>query len=150
MALLKGVNYNPAAAVSKLASALQAMVAMDTVNLRLAVTVPANGIILIRQSGIVHGGTAMPAILLGVMNGATVLSTKAPMTGGVGTIAATSMIPIEATYLLTGLTPGAALNLDAAWSVETLVASSAIKYGGPNDATANNAFGGFSFEAWEA
>ena len=49
---------------------------------------------------------------------------------------------------MAGLSPGP-LNVDAAYGVETLVASTGIKYGGPNNTTANDAFGGFAFEAWD-
>ncbi len=38
----------------------------------------------------------------------------------------------------------------AAYGVETLVASTGLKYGGPNNTTANDAFGAFQFEIWEA
>src|SRR6185503_6677803 len=36
----------------------------------------------------------------------------------------------------------------AAYAVQKVVASTAIKYGGPNNATSNDAFGGFVFEIW--
>ena len=39
---------------------------------------------------------------------------------------------------------------DAAYGVETVVAVSGLKYGGPNNATANDAFGAFRFEVWAA
>jgi hypothetical protein len=34
--------------------------------------------------------------------------------------------------------------------VETVVASTGLKYGGPNNTTTNDAFGGFAFEVWAA
>lgn len=150
MALLAGVNYDPATAATKAASAALAMTALDTVNLRVSFTVPANGRVLVRVSGTIAGGTAMPAVLLGVMEGATVRGRKAPMTGGVGTLATTTLIPIESVFLVIGLTPGAVLAWDAAYGVETGVSGANIRYGGPNDATAGDAFGGFGLEVWEA
>lgn len=48
-----------------------------------------------------------------------------------------------------GLTAGASLTWDAAYAVETVVAATGWKYGGPNDTTVNNAFGGLQFEIWE-
>lgn len=48
MNLLKAVNYDPAVAVSKATSALLAMTAFDTTNLRLATTVPAHGMVRFR------------------------------------------------------------------------------------------------------
>lgn len=53
-------------------------------------------------------------------------------------------------FLVVGLTPNASLTWDAAYGVETAVTSTGLKYGGPNNATANNAFGAFQFEVWAA
>jgi hypothetical protein len=59
------------------------------------------------------------------------------------------MVTQEAAGVVSGLTPSASLTWDAAYGVETGVASTGLKYGGPNDTTANNAFGAFIFEVWE-
>jgi hypothetical protein len=48
MALLAGVAYDPAAAVTKATSAALAMTAFDTTNLRVTFTAPANGKVLVR------------------------------------------------------------------------------------------------------
>lgn len=149
MGLLAGVNYDPAAAVSKATTALLAMTAIDTVNLRLAFTVPASGKVLVRLAGTLHGAATFPQILLGVMEGATVKGRGAPMTGG-GNLAATTLLRAEAVFLVTGLVAAANLTWDAAYAVETLVAATGLKYGGPNNTTANDAFGGFVFEIWQA
>ena len=53
-----------------------------------------------------------------------------------------------ADFVIPGLTPGPAV-WDAAYAVEVVVASTGLKYGGPNNATANDAFGGFSFEIYD-
>lgn len=149
MGLLAGVNYDPAVSVSKATSALLAMTAIDTTNLRLAFTVPASGKVLVRQSGVLHGATTVASILMGVLEGSTVRGRKAPMLGG-GNVAATSFIQAEAVFLVSGLTPAANLTWDAAYAVETLVAATGLKYGGGNNITANDAFGGYSFEIWSA
>jgi hypothetical protein len=149
MPLLAGVNYDPAVAVSQATSALLAMTAFDTTNLRLSFTVPSNGNVLVRMSTVIHGGTAPATILLGILEGSTVKGRKAPI--GMlytATGVATTFYAIESIFPVTGLTPSANLTWDAAYSVETVGASTAIKYGGPNNATANDAFGGFCFEVW--
>src|SRR5438477_11956779 len=56
----------------------------------------------------------------------------------------------EASYVITGLTPGQSYTWDAAYGVEIIVAASGLKYGGPDNATADDAFGAFVFEVWEA
>jgi len=142
------VLYDPASAATKATTAAQAMTAMDTTNLRLSFNAPSNGQVLVRMGGVIHGATTFPQILVGVMSGSTVLGRKAPLIALGGTALATTLVPFEATFVITGLTPGAAQTWDAAWGVETLIASTGIKYGGPNNTVANDAFGGFTFEAW--
>lgn len=148
MALLAAKAYNPTTAVSKSTATAIAMTAFDTTNLRVTFNAPANGMVLVRIAGTIHGATTTPGVLLGVMSGATVLSSFAPATMWAGAQAATSLVGAEATWPVVGLTPGAAQTWDAAYSVETVVASSAIKYGGPNTATANDGFGALVFEVW--
>lgn len=148
MNLLAAKVYDPAAAVTKNTTAALAMTALDTANLRLAITVPAHGMVRFRLAGVLHGATTFPSILLGVMNGANVLGRVAPVQSLGNTAVATALVSVEADFIVTGLAPGA-MNVDAAYGVETLVAATGLKYGGPNNATANDAFGGFIFEAWD-
>ena len=148
MAILASVLYDPAVAVTKSAAAVLAMTALDTVNLRLAFTAPANGTVLVRIAGAVHGATTFPQILLGVLDGVTVRARVAPQAVIGGTAIATTIVAVEALFTVSGLTAGAALTWDAAYGVETLAAATGIKYGGPNNATANDAFGGFAFQIW--
>lgn len=148
MNLLKAALYDPTTAVNKVTTAALAMTALDTTNLRLAITVPAHGMVRFRLRGVLHGATTVPAILLGVMNGATVIGRAAPLGQAGATAVATALIPVEVDFTSTGLTPGA-MNVDAAYGVETLVAATGLKYGGPNNTTANDAFGAFVFEAWD-
>ncbi len=150
MGLLAVSNYDPAAAVTKSTAALLAMTAMDAVNLREVFTVPTAGKVLCRLKGVIHGAATMPQILLGVMEGATVIHRQAPQMMLAGTALATTFVPIEVVFVVEGLTAGASKTWDAAYAVETLVAATGIKYGGPNDAVTNNAFGAFCFEVWTA
>ena len=150
MACLGAKLYDPAVAVVKATSALLAMTAIDTTNLRLAFNVPASGKVLVRLQGVIHGATTFPAILLGVLEGSTVVARVSPIGGLKSTAVATAQAVQEASFVVAGLTPSAAKTWDAAYGVEVLVASTGLKYGGPNDTTTNNAFGGFIFEVWEA
>jgi hypothetical protein len=148
--LIASTLYDPSTAVSHATTATLAMTALDTTNLRHTFTVPASGRVLVRLRGVVHGATTFPQILLGVMQGATVIG-RDHATGGIKTTAvATAQLAQETMFVVNGLTPAASLTWDAAYGVETLLASTGLKYGGPNNATANDAFGGFLYEIWEA
>jgi hypothetical protein len=149
MSCLGSILYDPAVAVTK-GSAASALTAFDTTNARIMFTVPASGRVLVRIGCVVHGATTFSSILLGVMEGATVKGRVCPIGGLKTTAVATAMATQEASFVVGGLTPAAQLTWDAAWGVETFVANSLIKYGGPNDGTANNAFGALIFEIWEA
>jgi hypothetical protein len=150
MALLAGTLYDPAAAVTKATTSTIAMTALDTTNLRLSFGVPVTGKVLVRLQGTLHGATTYPQILLGVLEGSTVRGRLAPAGLVNGNLAATTFLTVEALFVVSGLTPSATLTWDAAYGVETAVASTGLKYGGPDDTTANNAFGGFVFEVWAA
>lgn len=150
MSCLVALAYDPGASVSKVTTAALAMTALDTTNLRATFTAPSTGKVLIRLRGCLHGATTFPQILLGVLEGATVRHRQAPQVTLGGTAAATTFAVAEAQFVITGLTPTTSYSYDAAYGVETLVASTGLKYGGADDATANNAFGAFIFEVWEA
>lgn len=148
--LIASTLYDPSTAVSHSTASTIAMTAMDTTNLRHTFTVPASGRVLVRLRGVVHGATTFPQVMLGVMNGATVVG-RDHATGGLKTTAvATAQLAQESMFVVDGLTPAASLTWDAAYGVETLLASTGLKYGGPNNTTTNNAFGGFLYEIWEA
>ena len=147
MNLLAGKSYDPAVAVSKATTALLAMTALDTTNLRLTFTVPAHGAVRVKLGGVLHGATTVPQVLLGVLEGATVRGRQTPMLGG-GNIAATTHVRAEADFVVSGLTPGQ-VTWDAAYGVDVIVAATGLKYGGPNDTTTNNAFGAFTFEIYD-
>jgi hypothetical protein len=150
MNLLGAVNYDPVGgAVSKVTTGLQAMTALDTTNLRIAFTVPSHGMVRVRMACVHHGSTTIAQLLLGVLEGTTLRGRMAPSPMLLGTAIAAAFVKLEVDYIITGLTPGA-VNWDAAYGVETAAsANGAIKYGGPNDTSANNAFGGFEFEIWD-
>lgn len=149
MGLLAGVSYDPAAAVTKATTGALAMTALDTANLRLGFNAPTSGRVLVRLQGTIHGAATFPQILLGVLDGATVRGRVAPEGLPNGNLAATTFLTVQAQFLVTGLTSGSSYNFDAAYGVETGVASTGLKYGGPNDTTVNNAFGAFLFEIWD-
>ena len=146
MNLLGAILYDPSTAVTKATSSLLAMTAFDTTNLRIAFTIPAHGKVRVRMACVQHGGAGGATVLLGVMDGSTVR----------GRVAAIPLQPTstnthgvyQADFVISGLTPGA-VNWDAAYGVETVLASSAMKYGGPDNTTGNDAFGGFVFELWD-
>lgn len=150
MALLAGTLYDPGSAVSKSTTALLAMTALDTTNLRLTFTVPMSGRVLVRLAGTLHGATTFPQIQLGVLEGSTVKGRVTPAGMAGGNLAATTFLKVEGLFVVTGLSAAASLTWDAAYGVETVVASTGLKYGGPNDTTADNSFGGFAFEIWAA
>lgn len=151
MKLLDAILYDPATAVSKSLATLTAMTAFDTTNLRLAITVPWHGKIRVtmRCAFVTGNNPLAPIVLLGVMDGATIrgrgpagtFRNVDPLTGFINGI-------YDCDLVIPGLTPGA-MTLDAAFGVENNLASCNIKYGGPNNATADNAWGGFSFEVWD-
>jgi hypothetical protein len=148
--LIASTLYDPSTAVSKATTAALAMTALDTTNLRHTFTVPTSGRVLVRLRGVVHGATTFPQIMLGVMNGSTVVG-RDHATGGIKTTAvATAQLAQESMFVVDGLTPAASLTWDAAYAVETVVAATGLKYGGPNNTTTNDAFGGFLYEIWAA
>ncbi len=150
MACLGNKIYDPSSAVTFNTTLAAVMTAFDTTNLRIAFTVPASGKVLVRLMGTIHGATTFPAVLLGVLQSSTVIARVSPIGGLKATALATAMVTQEATFVISGLTPGASLTWDAAWGVETGVASTGFKCGGPNNTIANDAFGAFIFEIWEA
>lgn len=150
MALLAGTCYDPGTAVSKSTASLLAMTAIDTTNLRLTFTAPQNGAVLVRLRGAVHGATTFPQILLGVLDGSAIKGRQAPIGSLKTTAVATAQLAQEARFVVTGLTPGTSYTWDAAYGVELVIASTGLKYGGPDNTTTDDAWGGFEFEIWEA
>lgn len=149
MSILGAIAYDPATAVTKATTAALAMTAVDTTNLRLVFQAPANGRVMVRLNCTLHGATTYPQVLLGVLDGSTVRARMAPNGYLNGAAAATTFLTLEALIPVTGLTPSTTYTWDAAYGVETLVAATGIKYGGPNNTTANDAFGAFIFEVWD-
>lgn len=149
MNLLGAANYDPAVAVTKATTSLLAMTAFDTTNLRVSFTIPSHGMVTVKITCVHHGSTTTAQVLLGCLEGST-LRGRAPVTSNLlGTAVATTRTKLEASFTLTGLTPGA-VNWDAAYGVEIVSsANGAIKYGGPNNTTTDDAFGGFNFEIWD-
>lgn len=148
MSLLAGANYDPTTAVAKATSALLAMTAFDTTNLRVTFTAPANGSVLVRMRTTLSGATTFPTILLGILSGATVIARQSPVGALGGTALATTGVTQEVCFTVTGLS--GSQTWDAAYAVQVLLASTSIHYGGPNDTTSNNAWGGLALEVYDA
>jgi hypothetical protein len=149
MACLVSKTYDPATSASASTTALLAMTAIDTTNLRVTFTAPSNGKVLVRLKGVLHGATTTPQILLGVLDGATVKGRVAPISGRPQAATATTQMSVEGVFIVSGLTASQSYTWDAAYGVEFAVASSGLKYGGPDNTTGNDAFGAFLFEVWE-
>ncbi len=151
--LLASAVYDPSSVATKSTASLVAMTAIDTTNLRVSFVAPSSGIVLVRLRGTItntSGSTLSP--LWGVLDGATVrLRVRGAgarnVQGSAGT-AATDQFAYEATGLVTGLTPGTTYTWDAAYGVEGAGTTSAIKMGGPNNTTTNDAWGQFAFDVW--
>lgn len=150
MACLGSVAYDPGSAGSVATTSLLAMTAIDTTNCRITFTAPANGSVLVRLKAVAHGATTLPRLLLGVLDGATVKGRVSPIGSIPSAPLATTRLGQEACFVVTGLTPGNSYTWDAAYGVEILVAATAIKYGGPDNATVNDAYGALLFEVWDA
>jgi hypothetical protein len=150
MNLLGAANYDPVGgAVSKVTTSLIAMTAFDTTNLRISFTVPSHGMVHVRMSCVHHGSTTIAQVLLGCLETATLRGRAAPSPMILGTAIAAALVKLEVAFTITGLTPGA-VSWDAAYGVETAAsAGGAIKYGGANNTSGNDAFGGFNFEIWD-
>jgi hypothetical protein len=148
MNLLGAILYDPAAAVTKSTAALLAMTNFDTTHLRLTVTVPSHGMVRFRMRCAATGATTLGSILLGVRTGSTVQGRIIPAWFPGTLSGATVTGYYDAEFTVTGLTPGST-NFDAAYAVQVVVAATNISYGGPNNNSGNNAWGGFLFEAWD-
>lgn len=150
MPCLGAVAYDPATAENKVTTAALAMTAFDTTNARITFNAPPSGRVLVRIRCTIHGATTFPQILLGVLDGSTIKGRVAPVGALPGTALATTFMGVEALFTVGGLTPTNSYTFDAAYAVETAVTSTGIKYGGPNDTTANNAWGALIYEIWDA
>lgn len=148
--LLAGTMYDPGTAATVSTASLLAMTAIDTTNLRLSFTVPASGKVLVRLRCSGTGSTSPATDYLGVLQASTVMGRQAAYGFLMGVANATDLCVLQSEFVVGGLTPAANLTWDAAYGVETPLALTVLAYGGPNDTTANNAYGGFAYEIWAA
>lgn len=149
--LLAYTQYDPPTVASLSTASLLAMTAMDTANLRLSF-VAASRSVYVRIRVTMGGATTSSQVLLGILdhtNGDVVKARQAPLTGRGGAAANATTIA-SAVIAITGLTPGQTYTYDAAYDVEFAVAATALKYGGPNNTTQNDAFGSIAYEIWDA
>jgi hypothetical protein len=148
--LIAGKLYDPAVSVTLSTTALLAMTAMDTTNLRHTFTAPSSGKIFWRVATAFQGSSTAPQVLLGIMESSTVRARCSGIVANPQGNVASQVPPFEASGVITGLTPGNSYTFDAAYGVEIVSAAGGLKYGGPNDTTADNARGGTAFEIWVA
>jgi hypothetical protein len=150
--LLGAINRDPGTAETVQTTTASVMAAISTTNFRLTVTAPTSGRIACRIRGCWTGNTSLASFHLGVMEGSTIWGRQAAWAnaGNVGAPAATDLYPVEAFLTMGGFTGGNSYVLDAAWAVETVQTSSNLKWGGPDNATTNDAWGGLTYELWAA
>lgn len=146
--LLAGTHYDPAVAVTKSTSAGAAMAAFDTTNLRLTFTAPSTGKVLVRLRCAGSGATTYSVVHLGVLDGATVKG-RVPAFAFMNAGTTVGLVAFHGEFVVSGLTPSNSYTWDAAFGIELAVAAS-LAYGGPNDATGADAWGGFAYEIWQA
>lgn len=146
--LLAGKNYDPATRVLKPVDPRIAMTALDTTNLRLSFTAPASGKVWVRLGATweIAGTSNGPVVSLGILDGATIRFRRAAHDGAA---LGTQLRVLEG--LVTGLTPGNVYTWDMAHSVviADAGANDGLQYGGPNNATSDDAAGAAIFEIWE-
>ena len=149
MACLGAVNYDPSTAVTKSGTNATVLTAFDTTNLRITFTAPASGLVQVRiKACCISGGTTFPVILLGVLESSTVVLRASALGGQLGVYAATLYQPCE--VLAVVAVSGGSHTWDAAYGFESATGTTAIKYGGPDNTTGNDAWGALQFEVWAA
>lgn len=147
--LLNAINYDPATLVTVATSTATVMTPFDTTNLRLSFSAPPTGRVLVRVRVPMGGSSTGPSVMLGIMDGTTILMRTVPT--HVGYAGQTNTVyALESTFAITSLVSGQTYTWDAAYGVEYPVSGTSFRYGGPNDTTAYTAYGAFQFEVWEA
>lgn len=146
--VLAATMYDPATEVFiSLSGGQFAMTAFDTTNLRLTFTAPTSGRVRVKLALAARKSLTADSfhVFLGVLDGSTVKVRipcfHGPLTSNVGTISADAVV--------SALTPGQSYTWDAAYGSEDSL-TGAIAYGGPNNATEQDASGGFYYEISEA
>lgn len=155
--LLGSIAYDPAGAVQR-GGAPVAMTVFDALNASIDINAPASGKIRTCLSAWVSFTN-----LLGYFNGhlgvmdiggaQNVLRQRLAVGSRRHADSSSQSTPfgerLEAGGIISGLTPGSYYGLAMAFGVENSGFSNGFSYGGPNDATANNAYGALIFEVWE-
>ncbi len=153
--LLAATHYDPSTVANQNVGATQVLTALDTTNLRLTFTAPSGGAVLARMRGVIHGSTQGTGsqCLFGVLDGATIrgrLRTIAVFGDGGGSVLATTQIVNSSSAIVTSLTPSSSYTWDAALAVQAVAASGNLSWGGPDNTTQDDAYGGFSYDIWDA
>lgn len=148
---LGAVLYDPATQASKSTTALAALTAFDTTNARITFTAPASGNVFWRIRCPWTGASATyPQVMLGILESTTVVARQISCRGQTATALSTTHFMQDASGVVTGVSAGSH-SWDAAYAVQVVSsAGGGLKYGGPNNASGNNAVGGLMFELWAA
>lgn len=150
--LIGVVWYDPSVAVSKATSSLLKQTAIDTSHLRATFTAPASGKVYVRcHGGAITGSAGVANVFLGVLESTTVVGRVMPMTtrGNFGTLATSDLNAPDGSFTVQSVSAGSH-NYDLAYGVDITSASTNLKYGGPNDASGADAWGGIGIEVWDA
>jgi hypothetical protein len=150
--LLAAAHYDPSTAASVSAAVSTVMAALDTTNLRLAFTAPSSGNVYVRLRGVVSATSSNgECVLWGILDGATIrfrMRGVGGITSNGGSQLVTDRRVYESVGLVSGLTPGTSYTWDAAFFADQAAVSAVVEYGGPNNTTQDDAWGGFSFDIW--
>lgn len=148
--LLAALAYDPATAATAAANATKVMTAFDTTNARLTFTAPASGNVMVRVGVDVYGSFNPPSVMLGVLDGSTVIAKIGAMTAW--SVNGQTHNPLEVTFVVTGLTGGNSYTWDAAYGIDRGQSSANLKWGGTTGtpASGEQVYGPLRFEVWAA
>ena len=149
MNLLAGVLYDPSTAATGTTTTAKAITAFDATNLRLQFTVPSHGMARIHIATMLGGAATFPTVLLAVLSGTGIVCRCTPAQTLGNTAVTSAALAVIGDLLVTGLTAGETKTWDAAYGVELPVVATGFQWGGPNNTTADDAFGGFLYEVWD-
>lgn len=154
-ALLGAVCYDPGTAASKSMTSLLALTKLDAgSNLSITFTSPGTTTWFFYRIRVVYTGASSTfgSAILGLLeSGTPVPGTRVtPKRSAPAAVLAGTKTVLDASGVFTGLSAGSH-TLDAAYGVQLASsASGALKCGGPDDSTPNNAWGAALFEIWQA
>jgi hypothetical protein len=150
---LGGTVYDPSTAGALTLTADTAMADCDATNLALTITAPASQNIWWRARVVYTGASStVGSCLLGIREGSSLVggTRQGPRRSIAESMLASSATVLEASGFITGISAGSHTYKLAAGTQLAASAGGALKWGGPNNTTANDAWGGALFEIWAA